>query len=234
MKKHDLMVKKIFASLSFASLILFATNVIASQQNYSFRTGSSPHGTYLNEGIASLFNDSSLVIGNFNYNPDFDISDNGKYISGISNFYGNVNGFDIISDIGRVDISKTFHFTSDPNENLDYFMMRTTVPEITTNFSWFSIGDYTLKGARLFWIETQLNLPGFLIDKSMPNALSIFPQGTGIFSLDFEKNDGTRENLFFEGIYLTAETSPVPIPGTASLLCSCFAGLAAFGRRKRD
>ena len=99
----------------------------------------------------------------------------------------------------------------------------------------FSVGDFTLYNARLFWIEGQ-QTPNEVPDLFDSNALpSTLPVMTGRLALDFTLNgDATRQYaVFYDGLTVASVAAPIPEPETYAMLTVGLALLGFQARRRR-
>ncbi len=230
-------------TMSIAALFVQAAcNVsIAAPVTYSFSTGANPSGL-------GLFSSSAFVSGMFDYDamvPATGTVPGGATLYGIqniapafpssfANLAGSVAGFSFSDARGTTVVgNETFALTDFSNNpptttNVDFFQLNTQSQTPTVGFS---LGGYTLRNVRMFWIEGQQVpelVPEFLSNQSLPGVL---PGFQGRLALDFSSTDnpsGPQSFVFFDGLTVT----PVPEPETYAMLLAGL-GLLGFAAQRR-
>lgn len=212
--------------------------------NYSFTTS---NATSIASEVAPYFDISDSVSGTFTYDPNTPASgtvtgtmnsnlDGGTdYNGSFSNLSGAVHNMNFSDPSGTTIVMNDSYST----ENTDLFDLMADTPAVNLshNFSGFTVGDYTLADARLWWLEGQNSIPDFLDNQSL---LQTLPSLQGIMALDFISNDlyqsgswtgSDKKYVFFDG--LTVHPSPVPEPATMLLFGTGLVGLAGTGLRRK-
>jgi hypothetical protein len=187
------------------------------------------------------------VTGSFAYDNEVPLSgtQNGPLVFGQSNYQGAISG--LTATLGTFAFSAPTGGGNVADEGYAPPLPAPLPPAIPADFFQLGtlasagqvLGDYTLAGARLFWIENSTGgglAPDFLSGNDLPSLLPTF---SGRLALDFvtsaQQEGPTLLHIgFFENLAVTAapvETS-VPEPGTLSLLIAAGAGMLAFKRRR--
>lgn len=211
------------------ALIHAAVNVAAAVPvSYSFSTGSNPFGL----PPAASFSSSDFVSGTFTYDaatmPTLtDPFGATVYGGSVRNLSASVHGFALSDPAGATSVGNGVSFPP-TLLNVDSLQLNWEPPLGlgVHNLVGFTIGGFTLVNVRMFWIETQLGIPDFLDNQSLP---AVLPEFQGRLALDFvptSSPSGPVSFVFFDGLLVRQ----IPEPGTLVLLAVGLVGVA-FARR---
>lgn len=204
-----------------------AGSVSAAPVPYTFVTTGGSFGT------GPSFDPSAVVSGSFSYDPAIPpgtINSFGAtvYAGSFLNLSGAVEGRSFSAPVG-------FSLVGDEiippgfAAPVDYLqLLADSLLGGPRDLSGFTIGSLELVNVRLFWTETVLGAPDFLVDSSLPGVL---PSFAGRLALDFAPV-GTTTPLsftFFDG--LTVRPASVSEPGALLLIGIALAGVALARRR---
>lgn len=211
-------------------IVCFAAGAAsAAPVSYTFTTTGAPFGN-----LPPMFGSTAVVSGTFSYDPAvppgatnaFGATVYGGSFSGLTGSvegsgFSDPGGFTLVgNDINPPGVAGPADYLQLTADSL--------VPGGIRNLAGFTRSGWELVNVRLFWIETQLGIPDFLGDASLPGVL---PSFAGRLGLDFAPAGTTTPMMFafFDG--LTVRPASVPEPGVLLLLGIGAAGLALHRRR---
>ena len=216
------------------------SGALAATTTYSFSTGANPFGS----GPIGDFPSDATVSGTFVYDPStplFGSAADGSTIYrvtssnlAVGNLSAFVNGIALSDARGSaVTVGDNLPFAGGvvgPADMLQLFFeppLGTGTHDIVAP----ALSGFSLVNVRMFWIQGQNGIPGFLNNQSMPIVLPVLP---GRLALDFIPTGSSSTlptaSVFFDGLQVAA----VPEPDIYVFMLAGLAVCAQIARRRNN